>query len=58
MSRRPALVTQEDMERAIRAAKKIGGFEIEIRGASILLRPTVPRTIANDPVAEPKEIVL
>ncbi len=56
MSNRPARVTQAEIERAIRAAKKLGLTEVEVRlgdEASIRI-PLVP----EKPVAEPGEIVL
>jgi hypothetical protein len=56
MTNRPARITQAEIERAIRAAKKAGLPEIEIKigdEASIRI-PLVP----DKPVAESKEIVL
>ena len=41
MSRRPAVVTQADIARAIRAAKQTGAAEVEVRvrnQSSILIR--------------------
>ena len=58
MSRRRALVTQADIDRAIRAAKKAGltSFEVIIEGPRIIVR--VPRlsteptdTVASDEAA-------
>lgn len=56
MPRRPARITQAEIERAIRAAKKTGATEIEVKigeGASV----RIP-LIADQSVAESKEIVL
>ena len=56
MSNRPARITQAEIERAIRAAKKAGVHEVEVRiGDEVSIRiPLAP----NQPVAESKEIVL
>ncbi len=56
MSNRPARITQVEIERAIRAAKKAGVTEVEVRlgdDASIRI-PLAP----EKPVAEAGEIVL
>ncbi len=56
MSNRPARITQAEIERAIRAAKKLGITEVEVRigdEASIRI-PLVP----EKPVVETGEIVL
>jgi hypothetical protein len=56
MSNRPARITQAEIERAIRAAKKLGLPEVEVRlgdEASIRI-PLVP----DKPVAETGGIVL
>ncbi|MFZ2081406.1 MAG: hypothetical protein WAV38_33110 [Xanthobacteraceae bacterium] len=56
MSRRPANVTQADIARAIRAARKAGLTEVEVKisdQASIRI-PLVP----EKPVAESEEIIL
>ena len=56
MSNRPARITQAEIERAIRAAKKAGVTEVEVRigdDASIRI-PLTP----EKPIAEPREIVL
>jgi hypothetical protein len=56
MSNRPARITQAEIERAIRAAKKAGATEVEVKmsdGISIRI-PLVP----DRPVAESEEIVL
>jgi 2-iminoacetate synthase ThiH len=56
MSNRPARITQAEIERAIRAARKAGVTEIEVKigdDASIRI-PLVP----EKPVAESEEIVL
>ena len=56
MSNRPARITQAEIERAIRAAKKAGVTEVEVRiGDGVTVRiPLAP----DQPVAESKEIVL
>lgn len=53
MSRRPALVTQADVARVIRAAKQAGAAEVEVRGASIIIHlapstPPVDKAIETD----------
>jgi hypothetical protein len=56
MSNRPARITQAEIERAIRAAKKFGLTEVEVRigdEASIRI-PLAP----GKPVAETGEIIL
>jgi hypothetical protein len=58
MSKRPAVITQPEIERAIRAAKKAGASEIELRikdQVTIIYR--LGQTAA-DPLAETREIVL
>jgi hypothetical protein len=56
MSNRPARITQAEIERAIRAAKKAGLTEVEVRlGDEALIRiPLVP----DKAIAEPGEIIL
>ena len=60
MSRRRAQITQADIDRAIRAAKKAGlpSFEVIIEGPRIIIR--VPRlsTASTDTVAPDEEVVL
>jgi 2-iminoacetate synthase ThiH len=56
MSNRPARITQAEIERAIRAAKKAGVTEIEVKigdDASIRI-PLAP----EQPIAESDEVVL
>jgi DNA-binding XRE family transcriptional regulator len=38
MSRRPAIMTQADIARAIRAAKQTGAAEVEVRVDAIIVR--------------------
>jgi hypothetical protein len=56
MSRRPARITQAEIERAIRAARKAGLAEVEVKiGEEASIRiPLAP----DKPVAESGEIVL
>jgi 2-iminoacetate synthase ThiH len=56
MSNRPARITQAEIERAIRAAKKAGVTEIELKiGEDAIVRiPLSP----NKPVADSEEIVI
>ena len=56
MSKRPARVTQAEIERAIRAAKKAGLTEVEVRlGDEVSIRiPLAP----EKPIAEAGEIIL
>jgi hypothetical protein len=60
VSRRRALVTQADIDRAIRSAKKAGlpSFEVIIEGPRLIIR--VPRlsTEPTDTVASDGEVVL
>jgi hypothetical protein len=56
MSNRPARITQAEIERAIRATKKAGATEIELKigdGATVRI-PLAP----DKPVADTEEIVL
>jgi hypothetical protein len=59
MPRRPALLTQADIARAIRAARQTGAAEVEVRvvGASILVR-LAPSTGAETPLEQAEDIVL
>lgn len=57
MSRRPALITQADVARTIRAAKQAGAAEVEVRvgdKATILIRlePSTGSQLAVEPKAE------
>jgi hypothetical protein len=56
MSNRPARITQAEIERAIRAAKKAGASEVEVRLAddTTIRIPLTPKK----PVAEAEEIIL
>jgi hypothetical protein len=56
MTNRPARITQAEIERAIRAAKKAGLAEIEIKiGDDAAIRiPILP----NNPVADSGDLVL
>ncbi len=56
MSNRPARITQAEIERAIRAAKKNGAVEIEVRiGDEASVRILLP---PNNPVADSSEVIL
>jgi hypothetical protein len=56
MSHRPARITQAEIERAIRAAKKTGVSEVEVRiGDEASIR--IPLT-PDKPVADTEEIIL
>jgi hypothetical protein len=59
VSRRPATITQADVARIIRAAKKEGVREVDVRvgGASIVMR-IQPSTDVDEPLEQAKEIVL
>jgi hypothetical protein len=61
MVRSPAIITQADVARAIRAAKQAGAAEVEVRirdRAAIIIRIT-PSTGTNAAgLEEPAEIVL
>lgn len=60
MSRRPALVTQADVARAIRAAKQAGAGRVDIRGdtISIHLAPASAQEKIDPGVEELPEVVL
>lgn len=56
MSNRPARITQAEIERAIRAAKKAGAMVVEVKiGDEVSIRISLT---PNMPVAETGEIVL
>lgn len=60
MTRRPAIVTQADVARAIRAAKQTGAVEVEVRigeQSSIVIRLN-SSTGKETPLEPPGEIVL
>jgi hypothetical protein len=57
MPRRPAVITQADVARVIRAAKQAGAAEVEVRGDLIVIR-LAPSTSADKPVEPDVEIVL
>lgn len=60
MSRRPAKITQAEVARAIRAAKREGAAEVEVKpDGTMLIRlvPTSPEG-TDAPVERGKEIVL
>ena len=60
MPRRAAAITQADIERAIRAAKKQGAAEVEVRvgdRSSIVIR-LLPSTADKVELAQAGEIVL
>jgi hypothetical protein len=60
MSRRPAQITQADIDRAIRAVKKAGltSYEIAIEGPRVVIRVPGRPLAPDEPVAETREIVL
>jgi hypothetical protein len=43
MPRRPAVLTQADIARVIRAAKQVGATEVEVREASVIVRLAPPQ---------------
>lgn len=56
MPRRPAVTTQADIARAIRAAKQAGAAAVVIRGAEIVIRLAAdPDEPAVPPPAKPEE---
>ena len=59
MPRRPALITQADVARVIRAAKQTGAAEVEVKigDASVLVK-LAPSTGDDKDVAQDGEIVL
>lgn len=55
MSRRPALVTEADVARALRAAQKVGPeWCVEIVGSLIRLTRSPTPGLSNAPFAEPE----
>ena len=59
MSGRPATITQADVARAIRAAKRAGAAEVEVRiGETTIVIRMEPSTPTIQPLAEREEIVL
>ena len=54
MSRRPAVITQADIARAIRAAKQTGAAEVEVRidGQSTVLIRLKPSSTGGEPQVE------
>ena len=60
MARRPAIITQADVARAIRAAKQAGAAEVEVRvgdHSRIIIRIS-PSTDEKIVLEEPRDIVL
>ena len=59
MPRRPALLTQADIARAVRAAKQAGATEVEVKigDASIVVR-IAPSTGQETVLEQDKEIIL
>jgi hypothetical protein len=59
MPRRPAAITQADVARAIRAAKKAGATAVEIKPDGRIIVQLVPSCAqAEETVAADKEIAL
>ena len=60
MSRRPAKITQADVARAIRAAKREGASEIEVKpdGTMLIRLVSTSPEVTEAPVERSKEIVL
>ena len=55
MSRRPARITQAEIERVIRAARKAGLTEVEVKIGDASIRiPLAP----EQPIAESEEIIV
>jgi len=54
VSRRPALITQTDIDRAIRAVNKAGltSYEIVIEGPRVIIRVPGSPLVPDKPVAE------
>jgi hypothetical protein len=56
MSRRPARITQTEIARAIRAARKEGASVVEVKiGDEATVRISL---VPDKPIAEPEDIVL
>lgn len=59
MPRRPAIITQADVARAIRAAKQAGAAEVEVQpDGKILVRMLPTSTAGKAAIAADHEIVL
>jgi hypothetical protein len=60
MPRRPAIVTQADVARAIRAAKQVGAFSVEIRpdGTIVIRMSPQGQLVVHHDVDPAEEIVL
>lgn len=60
MSRRPALVTQADIARALRAAKQIGAGRVEVENGRIIIQlsPESTASAGTAPLDDGEEIVL
>jgi hypothetical protein len=61
MSRRPAVITQADVARAIRAAKQAGAAEVEVcieAGQARIIIRMVASTGRDNGLESPREIVL
>jgi hypothetical protein len=61
MSRRPAIITQADVARAIRAAKQAGAAEVQVRivgGQPIIVIRINPSTGSEPALEKSEEIVL
>lgn len=59
MPRTPASITQADIARAIRAAKKSGAAEVEVRiGDAKIVVHIAPSTSPEKPLEQKDEIIL
>ena len=59
MPRRPALLTQADVARAIRAAKQAGAAEVEVRiGESVIIIRISSTAGSSNPIEPAREIIL
>ncbi len=57
MSPRPALITQAEMERAIRAAKKQGAAGVELRPDGTLFVRLIPLSTDQEPTLAPEKVI-
>ena len=58
MSRRPAVITQADIARAIRAAKQAGAAEVEVRVGEATIVVRLSTDNVDRPLESPREVIL
>ena len=58
MPRRPAVITQADIARAIRAAKQAGAAEVEVRVGEATIVVRLSTDNVDPPLESPREVIL